>query len=400
MKDKSSFKKRLLKLLKAPIFIRPVVAAGIAIALMHFFATDVNSDLLMGTLCGSSDIEVSDFYNRIRAGGSQKTLDDNIVIVNIDSVYDRGDLAMLLAQVSDAAPKAVCLDVLFEEEKEPETDALLADVLATTPNLVVSQNYSDADIAPTADFTQNYSPDTKRGMANLTSNKAHGLVREITPFFGDKQQYPCLAAAMLQKVDPAGYEYLKTRGGEDEMIRFRPEEFYVAEPDEVYDDPSILKDKIVFLGTVNEEGDLHQTALSEDYPGVIIQANILSMMMHRDYTNHNSETFNTILLLISCLIMTVLYVWLDAAQNFVMRILPIIWMGVVLVLGCWAFNDFGIYLNAPRTMIMSALSLFVLDTWYAFEGPVGRLWRKIRRKPDTAELIPEPVEIDNTNIDK
>lgn len=370
-----------------------MVASIIAVGLMHFFATDVNSDLLMGTLCGSSDIEVSDFYNRVRAGGSQKALDDDIVIVNIDSVFGRDELAMLLSQVSDANPKAICLDVLFETEKEPESDILLAEAMSTTPNLVVSQRYSDADIAPVSDFTQEFSPEAARGMANLTSAKAHGLVREITPFFGEQKQYPCLAAAMLQKVDPKGYDYLKSCGGEDEMIRFRPEEFYVAEPAEVWDDPSMLNDKIVFLGTINEEGDLHPTPLSDDYPGVIIQANALSMMMKRDYVNGSSEAYNTLLLLISCLLMTVLYVYLDAAQNFVMRILPIIWMGVVLFLGCWAFNNFGIYLNAPRTMLMSALALFVLDIWYAFEGPVGRLWQKIR--PKKTSLKPELAAPDN-----
>lgn len=386
MDNKTSFFKRVWGFLKSPVVFRPVVAAAIAMVLMHFIATDVNSDMLMGTLVGSSDVEVSDFYNRVRAGGSRKSLDDNIVIINIDTVYERDDIAMLLSQVADANPKAICLDVIFEEEKEPESDMILAEVMSTTPHLVVSQRYSDADIAPTADFTQEFSPETARGMANLTSAKAHGLVREATPFFGNKKQYPSLAAAMLKEVDPKSYDYLKSRGGEDEMIRFQPDEFYVAEPNEVWEDPSILTGKIVFMGTIKEEGDLHPTPLSDDYPGVIIQANILSMMMQRDYTSSNSEAYNTLLLLISCLLMTVLYVYLDAAQNFVMRILPIIWMGIVLFLGCWAFNNFGIYLNAPYTMIMSALALFVLDIWYAFEGPVARLWQKIRHKKAESNL--------------
>lgn len=389
MNIKSFFSKQVWEILKKPIVMRPIVAASIALALMHFLATDVNSDLIIGTLCGSSDIEVSDFYNRIRAGGSQKDLDNNIVIVNIDSVYERDELAMLVEQVSESTPKAICLDVLFEEEKEPDSDMLLAEVLSNTPNLVVSQRYSDADIAPEADFTQEYCPSTTRGMANLTSAKPHGLIREVTPFFGKEKQYPCLAAAALAKIDPEGYDYLKTRGGEDELIHFQSKEFYIAEPGEIREEPSILKDKIVFLGTISEEGDLHPTALSDDYPGVIIQANILSMMMNREYTDSHSNIYNTLLLIISCLLMTVLYVYLDAAQNFVMRTLPIIWMFGVLCLGCYAFNKFGIYLNAPRTLIMSALSLFVLDTWYAFEGPVGRLWNKIRGKKPV--LWPDPA---------
>lgn len=376
MKTNLSFWQRLKRVVSTPLFIRPLVAAAIAMALMRFLASDVNSDMLMGTLCGSSDIEVSDFYNRVRAGGSQKPLDDNIVIVNIDSVFDRGELASLITQVSDAKPKAMCLDVLFDGEKDPESDEMLAIALMSTPDMIVSQRYSDADYAPTEDFTAIVSPDTKRGMANLTSNKPHGIVREVTPFFGQKNEYPGLAAAILKEVSPEGYKRLQARGGDDEMIRFQPEEYYVAEPQEVWEDPSMLKDKIVFIGTINDPGDLHQTPLSEDYPGVLVQANILSMMMRHDYENAQSDTYNFLLELLSCLLMAVLYVYLDSAQNFVMRVLPIVWMAVVAYLGCWAFNHFGIYLNAPHTMLLAALSLLVLDTWYAFEGPVKKLWRR------------------------
>lgn len=403
-KKKDSFAGKMRRRLSSQIVVRPFVAAVIAMGLMYFLASDVNSDMLMGTLCGSSDIEVSDFYNRVRAGGSQKSLDDDIVIVNIDSVVDRGDMAMLLTQVSEAKPKAICLDVLFEGEKDPESDEELAIALMSTPNLTVSQRYSDADYAPQVDFTSDYSPDTRRGMANLTSKRPHGLVREVTPFFGRKGEYPSLAAAMLEDLSPEGYKKLKERGGQDEMIRFQPQEFYVADPAEVWDDPSILRDKIVFLGTIEERGDLHQTALSEDYPGVLIQANILSMMMRGDYVNRQSETYNLLLQLFSCLLIAVLYVYLDSAQNFVMRVLPIVWMAVVAFLGCWAFDHYGIYLNAPHTMLLAALSLLVLDTWYAFEGPVKKLWRRLRgRKCDQTGgdgEMPEPVLVRDEITDK
>lgn len=393
MDNKTYFLSKLLKFLKSPIVFRPLVASTISIGLMHIFATDVNSDLLMGTLCGSSDIEVSDFYNRIRAGASQKVLDDDIVIVNIDSVFGRDELSFLLSQVSEANPKAICLDVLFETEKDPDSDILLAETMNNVPNLVISQRYSDSDLAPVSDFTQEFSPDAARGMANLTSARAHGLIREITPFFGINKQYPSLASAVLQKVDIEGYNFLKERDSEEELIRFQPEEFYVAEPDEVLEDPSILTGKIIFMGTVNEEGDMHPTPLSDNYPGVKIQANVLSMMMKRDYISNSSEIYNTILLIISCLIMTALYVYLDTAQNFVLRIIPIIWMGIVIFFGCWVFNNYGIYLNAPRTMLMSALALFVLDTWYAFEGPTRRLLHKFGHR----KALPQPNLINSGN---
>lgn len=368
--------KKIGKILRSKLFVRPLVAGCIALGLTNFLATDVNSDLVISVICGTSDIEVSDFYNRIRAGGSQKSIDNDIMIVNIDSVFGRDEIALLLNQISSGNPKAICLDVLLEKEKEPESDALLAQTLESTPNLVVSQRYNDFDAAPSNDFVARHAPDVKRGMTNLTSSTDHGMVRDITPFFGQNREYPGLGAEILSLVAPGDFVRLKAREG-DEMIRFSKNEFYVAEPDEVWKNPEELEGKIVFVGTINEEGDLHPTAISQNYPGVMIHANVLSMMMHEDYSSPDSDIYNILLAVISCLIISVLYVYLDAAQNFVVRVFPIIWIALVAVAGCWLFNFTGIYINAPKTMLVAFLSIVVLDTWYAFEAPVKKLFNKI-----------------------
>lgn len=367
------------RIVTSKYFIRPVVAAAIAFGLMRIVGSDVNSDLLMSTLCGSSDIEVSDFYNRIHAGGTSKDLSDEYLIVNIDSVTERADLAELLGQVAAGAPKAVGLDVIFATPRDPDADMRLAAQLDMMPYLVAAQRYSDAEGLPAADMLSAELPDARRGMANLTATRHHGVVREITPFFGDSLQFPSFAAAMLEITEPGAYEKLRQRSG-DQLIRFADEEYYVAEPAEIMADPQICRDKIVFVATVTEEGDLHQTPLGDDIPGVMIHIHALDMMRHGRYVNPQSHIYNTALGLLACLIMTLLYVYLDAAQNFVMRTLPIAWMFAILFIGCAAFSYWGIYLNAPMTMLMAALSLFVLDTWYAFEKPVTKLFHKINNR--------------------
>ena len=367
------------KILSSKLFIRPLIACTLAILLTSFLASDVNSDIVMSAICGSSDIEVSDFYNRIRAGASQKKLDNEILVVNIDTIYDRGKIADLVSLISAENPKAICLDVLFEEEKDYESDKKLIEALSSTPNLVVSQRYSEADLAPESDFISENTSNIKRGMGNLTSITSRGIVREETPFFGKDFEYPSLAAMMLQICDPEKYTKLLQHTN-DELIRFNPNEYYIAEPLELKEDNSMVNDKIVFIGTVTDEGDLHPTPLDDDYPGVMIHANSLSMMLHEDYINPNSEIYNLILGLLSCILVAVLYVYLDAAQNFVMRVFPIIWIAVIALVGCWTFNKWGIYLNSPRTIILACLSLVVLDTWYAFEEPVKKLWRKFSIK--------------------
>lgn len=371
-----ALKMKFRSLLSKKIIVRPFVATVFAIVMTYFLTADVNSDMFLSAVCGSSDIELSDFYNRVRGGSSRKTIDDQILIINIDSVFERSELAMLLNEVSEQKPRAIALDVIFDNEKDPESDALLTETIAEIPNLVISQKYNDYDFAPEQDFTSKYSPQIKRGMANLTAATHHGIVREVTPFFGNNKEYPCLAAAVLREVSPNSFKQLEARDG-DEMIRFQPEEFYTVNPAEIWEDPSLVKDKIVFLGTINEQADQHRTPLSEDYPGVLIQANILSMMLHDDYVNNSSNIYNFLLALLSCILVTVLYVYLDSSQNFVMRVFPIVWMVIIVLIGCWCFNEWGIYLNAPQTIILAALSLVVLDTWYAFETPVKNLWKKL-----------------------
>lgn len=355
------------------------MAAAIAFGLMRLVGSDVNSDLLMSTLCGSADIEVSDFYNRIHAGITSKDLSDRYVIVNIDSVWQRADLAELIGQISAGKPKAIGVDVIFAEPADDsETDLFLGARLDMTENIVVAQRYSDADAAPVPDVVSIQTPATPRGMANLTSTRRHGIVREVTPFFGDSLQYPSLSAAMLAIIAPDAYQRLRQRSG-DELIRFSDKEFYVAEPAEIMTDPAICTDKIVFVATIAEEADLHPTPLDDEMPGVMIHLHSLEMMLNGSYVNPRSNIYNITLGALACLIMTLLYVYLDAAQNFVMRTLPIAWMFVILFAGCAAFTYWGIYLNAPQTMLMAALSLFVLDTWYAFEKPAKKACALLRR---------------------
>lgn len=361
------------------LLTKPAISTILALLLTLFVTDDLTSDALLDTVVGSSDIEVSDFYNRIRSGGSSKPLDDEIIIVNIDSVFSREELTLLIEEISSQSPEIIGLDVIFEEPKDSLSDREMLKTLTGIPNIVAAQRFDDSFDSPSDDFLSINIPGLRRGMANLTSNSERGIVREVTFFFGTESKYPGLSAAMTKYLSEDKYENLKKRT-EDEMIRFQPTEFYVIYPDEIYENPSIVKDKIVFIGTIKEESDLHPTPLSNNYPGVMIHANVVKMILKDDFVNRSGDTLNFILGLISCLGLSFLYVYLDELQNFLLRILPILWIGGLLLLGCWLFNLNGIYINAPETMVWAALSLLVLDIWTAIEKPATNLFNKLKRK--------------------
>lgn len=361
------------------LLTKPAISTILALLLTLFVTDDLTSDALLDTVVGSSDIEVSDFYNRIRAGGSSKPLDDEIVIVNIDSVFSREELSVLVNEISSQSPGMIGLDVIFEEPKDSLSDLELLETLTAIPNIVVAQRFDESFGSPSDDFLSENIPGLHRGMANLTSKSERGIVREVTLFFGTESQFPGLSAAITKELSKEKYEDLKKRT-EDELIRFQPTEFYVVYPDEIYENPSILKDKIVFIGTIEEEYDLHPTPISDNYPGVMIHANVMKMILEDDFVNRSGDTLNFILGLISCLGLSFLYVYLEELQNFLLRILPIFWIGGLLLLGCWLFSMNGIYINAPETMVWAALSLLVLDIWTAIEKPTIKLYTKLKRK--------------------
>lgn len=357
------------------LFLLPIIATIVAIILTRFLTSDVNSDLFLSKVCGSSDIEVSDFYNRIRSGGSMRRLSNEMAIVNIDTVINRAELASLISSIAVASPKIIGVDVLFEEEKDPYEDDILVSTLNGTQNLVMGQRYDESNCSSSEDFITKLCPDIPRGIVNLTSKKRNGIVREYSSFFGNESIFPSLAASMLKVISPEKYEELP-KIQKEELIRFQPEEYIILEPSEVTDNPEYLKDKIVFVGTISEESDLHSTPLSDDYPGVMIHANILSMQLRSDYTCPYSKTYTFILGIVPCLIMTFLYVRLSSTQNFTMRTLPIVWMISILLFGCYLFNNFGIYVDAPRTILIPSLALVILDTWFA----AGVLIAKIKNR--------------------
>lgn len=371
-------KKHKWDFLSNRLLLRPLISALIAFVLTFILSYDITSDNLLSVLLGSSDIEVCDFYNRVRAGGSQKHLNEEITVINIDSIHGREELGILLLSILDMKPRFVGFDVILQEDKDSVSDIFLKDILESSPNIVASQKFDIHDLTPEEDYLSRNNSSVKRGMANLLSKRNSDMIREFRPFMKGAKNYPTLSSEMLKNIDSNAYAKL-CKLDSVQMIRFSPTEFYVVDAKDIDSNMHFIKDKIVFIGTITEKEDLHVTPLSKEYPGVLIHANILSMILHDDYTAQSSNIFNIILAIISCLGLSFLYVYLDDAQNLAIRIIPIIWMLIVVFFGCWWFDSFGIYINAPQTLLLAAFSILVLDFWSAFDRPIKKFIFKMKK---------------------
>lgn len=89
-----------------------------------------------------NDFEMTDFYAIVADSRLVRTLDPDIVIVNIDNC-DRNAIADVLEAVSLCNPAVVGLDVMFSDARDDD-DRLLA-AIAECPNLILPAGVTTAD---------------------------------------------------------------------------------------------------------------------------------------------------------------------------------------------------------------------------------------------------------------
>src|SRR5690242_18781400 len=119
--------------------------------------------------------------------------DPNVVIVAINedtlarfpyrSPIDREFLASLLTALEARGPRAIAVDLLFDQPTEPAKDASLHDVLAKAKVPLVVSYTDDPQVVTPAQkkFLDAFVPAAARGRAELVVNPIDGAVRSISP---------------------------------------------------------------------------------------------------------------------------------------------------------------------------------------------------------------------------
>ena len=252
------------------------------------------------------DFDFNDMaYAKLEKGAD--SIDRRIAIVNIGDA-DREEIAYLIESVAAMQPKVIGLDILFEGEREEDKDSILREVLKKTKNLI-----SVSRLVPIGDsiiVDPNYfdSSLNMRGAANLIGEDI-GTIRYYVPFEEvNGKKYPHISSAIIREYDRSAYEKLEkrhkvvetinyTRKVNDESIRelkgyqiIQGENLLMGQVKEY-----LIKDKIVLLGYVNPNPnnieDKKFTPMNTKYAGkqrpdmngVVVQANIISMVLDGNY---------------------------------------------------------------------------------------------------------------------
>jgi len=266
-----------------------------------------------------------------------KDADTNIVIVNI-GYLNRLQIANLTAKIKSYKPKAVGLDILFKGNKDPAGDEMLEEAVKRDNNTVIVSKLSgfndkngnyDSLISSFSGLNYN----SFSGYANLPSKDGSNIttIRMFKPAIKYKDSTVYAFSASIVKVfDINSYNKLMARNNDFESINYRgnADKFFFVDgtnPDNL-ENLDFIKDKIVLLGFMGNYPsyrifeDIFYTPLNDNYAGktypdmygVVIHANIISMILHEDYINSLPAWLEILLAMAICYFNIVLF-------NFIKR---------------------------------------------------------------------------------
>ena len=327
----------------------------------------------------------------------EKPSDPRIVVVAITedtlkqfpyrSPIDRGFLATLLNRIDSAHPKAIALDILFDQPTEPGKDAAMESAIHTAKSpLVIAYTEEPVNVTPRQlAYLRSYVPQHMRATPDLP-HFGSGTVREILPGIkeADGHFYPSFEDALAQDYGVKTPNRMVTinwpRPPKDETYDFFeiPSHLINNYPAPVFNlvGPAMFKDKIVIIGSDLTLIDRHRTplAVASDtgvMPGVFIHTYGVMTLLDGSHSPFANWKMNFLLALALAGAGGVL-----GLLNF--HLLPRLGALAAIIIGYWIIGAIFFYESGTMIGLLSP-SLALIGSFVAMDSLTGREARKQRQ---------------------
>ncbi|MGE5679920.1 MAG: CHASE2 domain-containing protein [Bacillota bacterium] len=340
------------------------------------------------------DFDIYDVvFSKLR---NEPPADTNIVLVNIGDL-DRAGIAREINIINSCRPKVIGLDLFFLTDKEPEKDLLLKEAISRAKNLVIACKLEKYD--PKLDRYDSLACSDKFlgrrtaiGFSNLPEedNSGYRTIRSFRSYAKYKSSFEtAFALKIVEQVDKKYIKTLNKRNYDKELINYTGNlnKYYYLESSDLFSadfNRAILRDKIVLIGFMGIDPqtktfeDIFFTPINERYAGrtfpdmygVVINANIISMIMRGNYISVMPQWLSLIIailmsfssLLILMQIKKVYRDWFGAVYKLFIFTLTIMNM----VIGVYIFNKFSYKINLTLTLVAIVIGPTCLDLYELF----------------------------------
>ena len=329
-----------------------------------------------------NDFTINDFYNHVADSRHVRTLDKDIVIIDIGDC-GREEIANILDIVSLCSPRAVGLDVVFETPREDDSH-LIQDV-ASCPNLILAESVGSDDAGKSfkvdrQTFFADSLKDASFGAINFPTTRRDATIREFRVSYPDgTSDIPSFALAVTRIADPFAAEKLMLRGNREEVINFCSRTYLTMQPEELADRAPELEDKIILLGSLSGQEDLHVTPVKSAMTGVTIHAHAISTIINESYFYKLNKYWNWVIAFLFCYMVIAISQFIPSGvKGVVMRIFQIFILYLTIRYGYDLFIRHSLIVNFSYSLLMITFGLLASDFWTGIENLVALAIPKLK----------------------
>lgn len=346
------------------------------------------------------DFNMTDFYHIVADSRPVVDKDTSIIIVDL-AFTDRDDVTDILALLGELSPRAVGIDVTFNEVREG--DSLLMEAIANLPNPVMAVGVGVAPGSkPTRFMPDDYSyfynlPGDSRyhGVINLPTRYDGGSVRQYRLQFplSNGDTLPSFALTLARIAAPEAAARAIKRRKDLETIDYPSHLFETIAWYDLPEHAEKIKGKIVLAGAIGELGDTHATPVDGKMAGVMIHAHALSTILRGSFYSIAPRWLVMALGFTLCFLLCLANLTFKhiKAYGLWLRFIQILLIYILIHLGYWLFIDLHCIVDFSYPLLMVAFGLFALDIWHGLTFYFKALTNKFKKKSNKDEKNPKPA---------
>lgn len=321
------------------------------------------------------NFQLSDMYYRVLLNSGMEEDSPLITIVDVSDLYDRAEIAGVINEINECGPQVLGIDIMFDGLKSDTVgSAMVAEAIMGAECPIVT--YSLADYDPNiGEFTNSYhsffipSEGIGEGFANVMRESGTLPIRYVASSVSYKGGKAYSFAHEIAKA--AAPEIVEDPDAPDmRLIDYSPTRFPVVRYDSVMQSRHLLKDRIVILGVMHDDMDMHYSPYGL-CAGTLIQAYAVQTLLEDKRIEEAPSNIVTLVsffvIMITQIFQSELYRWASRRKNiFVREILKstilnnfinFSWIAILMWVSFYVFMRHDYYF--PSKLMLLAIAMLV-----------------------------------------
>lgn len=319
----------------------------------------------------SSDFAMSDIYEYISDDSDSQYKSNEIVVVSTDGC-NRQEIAKLIEKINDNNPKVIGLDVIFRQSQS--SDSILISAINKSKKIVLPYDMGydenlELFLKQDSSYFYKQLKNKNFGAINLSGNSIRNVIRRFKPIFiTEDDSIDNFSSAIAKIYSSDKYNDLIGRNNDNELIIYHNRDIEIYSGDELIslkDKDLRIKDKIVLLGEVCSNSDMHTTPIKEQEAGVVIHAHTIDTILNGYYVKETNNLVNYGIAIVVTLLFCGFTYYVRENVKLVGRLLiRFIQFGLILmylIVGYYLYSVNNLYIDFSVSALMTSVSILMLD---------------------------------------